>query len=129
MSCCVCGAWVFGIIAYLFCWIQRGGVEFGKEAAEAFQLSSIEEEIVLGIALMGAIIGLIGGVDWSIAHKEARWRFIGWTVAWAVLGSVVATLLGEDSDYFDWVVWSSVIVGVTTGVVTALEAAGVFHKK
>ena len=70
--------------------------------------------------IVGAIIGLIGGIGWSIKHNEARWRFIGWTVA----GTVVALVISGCAEN-NWFMLLGV-PGAVIGGITALEIAGYF---
>lgn len=96
-----------------------------------------ENSILAGV-IRGALFGLIAGIGWAIKHREARWCFVGWTlagwIAWLVLPwafqSMFRSVWWELSDW--WRLALPLVFGIVStaiGVVTALEGAGVFGKK
>jgi len=135
VGCCITGAVGAGILAYLL--LDKPDLEIvdwdsyyrSKRAYEVSKLKSV---------ILGALFGLIAGIGWAIKHREARWCFVGWTlagwVAWAVLPWALDQIFGYGWDRLpDW--WKQAfplglgVIGTAIGIVTALEGAGVFGKK
>ena len=132
VSCGAGGAWILAAVAYVVVWNEHAEFlksmvrsEFLREdvVVSAFELNDYAKETVLVGAIIGAVIGLIGGVGWAIEHNEARWRFIGWTVGGCIIGLVV-----HENTENGWFMLLGML-GAVIGGVTALESAGYFDKK
>ncbi|MDE0044065.1 MAG: hypothetical protein OXT74_18625 [Candidatus Poribacteria bacterium] len=129
-GCSGAGALSGGIMIYLFVWSEW--VEWGVESAQPFRLDWHEKEMVFLFAVVGALVGMIGGIGWAIEHNEARWRFLGWTGAGCVIAGVVweaGIFFGtwESTDGIHWL-FTIPLTGMGVGIVTALESAGVFAR-
>ena len=135
-SCSVGGTYLAMLVTYVILWNEH--LNYVEEHNQVFRegmvafdfleflgsgLNAYETKEVLWSMIIGAIIGLIGGIGWSIKHNEARWRFIGWTVA----GGVVALAIGGYAEN-NWFMLPGVL-GAVIGGITALESAGYFNKK
>ncbi len=71
-GCSGAGALSGGIMIYLFVWSEW--VEWGVESAQPFRLDWHEKEMVFLFAVVGTLVGMIGGIGWAIEHNEARWH-------------------------------------------------------
>ena len=122
LACCAAGASLWAILAICIIWVEginSGRIQLGKEQMP-FELSLDERRIMMGFAVMGAVIGLVGGIGWAIEHTEARWRFVGWTVGGVVVGLGFTQING-------WFVLAGAVLGLGAGIITALESAGKLH--
>ena len=132
---CAIGGAVFGILllnfvplapmTHTYAMLHKFDIAFSRnepwEPDALLHVMGSPVPTLLVFAGIGAFIGLLPGVAWSIQQQSARQRFLLWSISGIVIGVILAAATGRVLLMFAFP-----LAGVYAGVVSALNRLGVY---